>query len=138
MPTAAELGRQVDEFAGMMSQYKWRREPWEGGGHDRAGDPHPGCAGRGGAGLTMFWVKYRWVTVTQDAIDVLESSKLSGGAQPQLLPGTLSRCTQLGPVSGRWGQLNLLGERHWVHKRFYPQIAEADREADRYSRTAGI
>ena len=86
----------------------------------------------------MFWVKYRWVTVTQDAIDVLESSKLSGGAQPQLLPGTLSRCTQLGPVSGRWGQLNLLGERHWVHKRFYPQIAEADREADRYSHTAGI
>ena len=33
MPTAAELGRQVDEFAGMMSQYEWRREPWEGGGH---------------------------------------------------------------------------------------------------------
>jgi hypothetical protein len=34
----------------------------------------------------------------------------------------------LGPVSGRWGAMNLLGERHWVHKRFHDQIAAADRE----------
>jgi hypothetical protein len=80
-------------------------------------------------GLTMFWIKYRCVAVTQDAIYVLESSKLSGGAKPQSLLGTLARHTQLGPVSGRWGQLNLLGERHWVHKRFHPQIAAADYEA---------
>jgi hypothetical protein len=31
-------------------------------------------------GLTMFWIKYRCVAVTQDAIYVLESSKLSGCA----------------------------------------------------------
>jgi hypothetical protein len=80
-------------------------------------------------GLTMFWIKYRCVAVTQDAIYVLESSKPSGGAKPQSLVGTLPRHTRLGPVSGRWSQVNLLGERHWVHKRFHDEIAAADSEA---------
>jgi hypothetical protein len=80
-------------------------------------------------GLTMFRIKYRCVAVTKDAIYVLESSKLSGGAKPQSLVATLPRHTQLGPVSGRWGQMNLLGERHWVHKRFHHEVAAADREA---------
>ena len=80
-------------------------------------------------GLTMFWIKYRCVAVTKNAIYVLESSKLSGGAKPQSLVATLPRHTQLGPVSGRWGQMNLLGERHWVHKRFHHEVAAADREA---------
>jgi hypothetical protein len=43
--------------------------------------------------------------------------------------GTLPRHTQLGPVSGRWGQLDLLGERHWVKRRFQGEIATADAEA---------
>jgi hypothetical protein len=80
-------------------------------------------------GLTMFWIKYRCVAVTKDAIYVLESSKPSGGAKPQSLVATLPRHTQLGPVSGRWGQMNLLGERHWVHKRFHDQVTAADHEA---------
>ncbi len=80
-------------------------------------------------GLTIFWVKYRCVAVTQDAIHVLESSKSSGGAKPQSVVGTLPRQTRLGPVAGRWGQVNLLGERHWVHKRFHADIAAADHEA---------
>lgn len=80
-------------------------------------------------GLTMFWIRYRCVAVTQDAIYVLESSKLSGGARPQSLAGTLPRRTQLGPVSGRWGEISLLGQRHWVHKRFHRDIAAADEEA---------
>ncbi|MEU1308768.1 hypothetical protein ABZ419_07715 [Streptomyces cinnamoneus] len=80
-------------------------------------------------GLTMLWIKYRCVAVTKDAIYVLESSKLSGGAKPQALVATLPRRTRLGPVSGRWGQMNLLGERHWVHKRFHDEVASADREA---------
>jgi hypothetical protein len=81
------------------------------------------------AGLTMFWIKYRCVVVTQDAIYVLESSRLSGGARPKSLLGTLPRHMRLGPVSGRWGQLNLLGERLWVHKRFHDNIAAADNDA---------
>ena len=80
-------------------------------------------------GLTMFWIKYRCVAVTRDAIYVLESSKLSGGARPQSLAGTIPRETQLGPVSGRWAKIDLQGERHWVHKRFHDQIESADREA---------
>jgi hypothetical protein len=80
-------------------------------------------------GLTMFSIKYRCVTVTQDAIYVLESGKSSGGAKPKSLVGTLPRQTQLGPVSGRWGQVDLLGERHWVHKRFHQEVMAADHEA---------
>lgn len=80
-------------------------------------------------GLTMHRIKYRCVAVTPDAIYVLESSKLSGGARPQSLVGTMPRHTQLGPVSGRWAQITIRGERHWVHKRFHPCIAAADREA---------
>ncbi|SHN29924.1 hypothetical protein [Actinacidiphila paucisporea] len=80
-------------------------------------------------GLTMFRNEYRCVAVTQDAIHVLDSSRLSGGAHPQRLAATMPRHSRLGPVSGRWGQLDLLGKRHWVHKRFHDQIAAADREA---------
>ena len=80
-------------------------------------------------GLTMFWVKYRCVAVTSDAIYVLDSSKLSGGAKPRSVVGTMPRHTQLGPVSGRWGLVTLLGERHWVHQRFHSDIAAADHEA---------
>ncbi len=80
-------------------------------------------------GLTIFWIKYRCVAITQDAIYVLESTKLSGGAKPKSLVGTLPRHTQLGPVTGRWATLNLLGERHWVHKRFHDVITAADNEA---------
>jgi hypothetical protein len=81
------------------------------------------------SGLTMFWIKYRCVAITQDAIYVLESSRLSGGAKPDSLAGTMPRHTQLGPVSGRWAEVTLLNERHWVHKRFHPQVAAADHEA---------
>lgn len=82
-------------------------------------------------GLTIFFNEYRCVAVTSDAIYVLESSKLSGGGKPRRLLGTMPRDTGLGPVSGRWGQVTLLGERHWVHKRFHDQIAAADRERHR-------
>ena len=80
-------------------------------------------------GLTMFSIKYRCVAITPEAIYVLESSKLSGGAKPQSQVGTLPRHTHLGPVPGRWAQVNLLGERHWVHKRFHDVITAADHEA---------
>ncbi|MGW1590225.1 hypothetical protein [Streptomyces sp. NPDC002386] len=80
-------------------------------------------------GLTMLTNTYRCVVVTKDAIYVLDSSKMSGGANPQRLAGTMPRDTRLGPVTGRWGEVNILGRRHWVHTRFHDQIAAADREA---------
>jgi hypothetical protein len=76
----------------------------------------------------MFRNKYRCVAVTDEAIYVLDSTKWSGGAKPQELVGRMPRHTRLGPVSGRWAEVDLLGERHWVHKRFHDQIAAADRE----------
>jgi len=79
-------------------------------------------------GVTLFWNKYRCVAVTRDAIYVLESHRLSGGAKPRRLLGTLPRHTRLGPASRRWAQLTILGERCWVHKRFHDQIAAADQE----------
>jgi hypothetical protein len=80
-------------------------------------------------GLTMPWVKYRCVAVTPDAIYVLDSHKLSGGARPTSVIGTFPRHPQLGPVSGRWGRMTLFGKRHWVKKRFQAEIAAADAEA---------
>lgn len=77
-------------------------------------------------GLTMFWITYRCVTVTQDAIYVLGAPRLSGGANPRSIVATIPRHTQLGPVAGRWGQIALLDERYWVKKRFQPQIIAAD------------
>ena len=80
-------------------------------------------------GLTMFWIKYRCVAVTKDAIYVMDSPKLSGGAKPTSIICILPRNTQLGPVSGQWGQINLLGERYWVKKRFQAEVIAADTEA---------
>ncbi|MEV5967041.1 hypothetical protein AB0L70_35050 [Kribbella sp. NPDC051952] len=79
--------------------------------------------------LTIFWIRFRCVAVVDDGIYVLESSKFSGGAKPQSLVGVLPRQTQLGPVSGVWGEIELLGKRHWVHKRFHHLIDAADQEA---------
>ena len=50
-------------------------------------------------GLTLFWNKYRCVVVTRDAIYVLDSSKLSGGASPRRLAATMARHTH---GSGIW------------------------------------
>ena len=80
-------------------------------------------------GLTMFMIQYRCVAITDDAIYVMDSSSLSGGARPTAVAGTLPRHTQLGPVSGRWGEMNLLGQRHWVKKRFQGEVTAADAEA---------
>lgn len=77
----------------------------------------------------MFWIKYRCAAVTADAIYVLESSKASGGAKPTSLLATLPRQTRLGPVSRRWASVSLLGETHWVHKRFHSEVTSADRDA---------
>lgn len=81
--------------------------------------------------LTGFMSRneYRCVVVTPEAIYVLDGSKWSGGAKPQAVAGQMARNIRLGPVSGRWAEVRLLGKRHWVHKRFHEQIAAADREA---------
>jgi hypothetical protein len=81
--------------------------------------------------LIFFAIQYRTVAITDDAIYVLRSSKASG--RPKELLGTMPRQTRLGPVSGMWGQTELLGQRAWVHKRFHKDIEAADYEAVRYT-----
>lgn len=80
-------------------------------------------------GLTMFMIKYRCVAITDDAIFVMDSPSLSGGARPTSILGKMPRHTQLGPVSGSWGEVTLLGEKHWVKRRFQGEITAADAEA---------
>jgi len=79
-------------------------------------------------GLAMPWVKYRCVAVTDDAIYLLDSPRLSGGARPTSVISALPRRTRLGPVSGRWGEITLLGKRHCVKKRFQGEVTAADAE----------
>ena len=53
-----------------------------------------------------------------------------GRCQARVDRGHVAPAHSAGPqVSGRWGQLNLLGERHWVKKRFHAEITAADAEA---------
>lgn len=75
--------------------------------------------------LIFFWIKYRAVCVTDDAVYVLRCNKLTG-TSPKELVATLPRNQQFGPVSGLWGKVELLGETHWVHKRFHKDIQAAD------------
>jgi hypothetical protein len=80
-------------------------------------------------GLTLGLIAYRCVAVTGDAIYVLDAPRLSGGANPRSVIATLPRHTQLGPVHGRWGEFALLGQRHWIKKRFQDQMTAADAAA---------
>ena len=77
--------------------------------------------------LTIFWIQYRIVCVTDDAIYVLRGTKFA--IKPQEVLATLPRRTKLGPVSGRWAKIQLMGDTFWVHKRFHDQITAADLEA---------
>lgn len=81
--------------------------------------------------LIFFWIQYRIVAVTDDAIYVMRSSKFT--LKPKEVLATLPRQTRLGPVSGLWGKLDLMGQTHWVHKRFHKDIEAADDEAGRYA-----
>jgi hypothetical protein len=77
--------------------------------------------------LILFAIQYRLVCVTDDGIYVLRASKFL--VKPKELIATLPRQTRLGPVSGLWGQMQLMGERHWVHKRFHKDVNAADAAA---------
>jgi hypothetical protein len=80
--------------------------------------------------ILLFGGKYYVFVVTDRSITVLRASKWmpskpkASGNPEAVLP----RATQLGPVSGLWGQTNALGQRVWVHKRFHKDITEADAE----------
>lgn len=79
--------------------------------------------------LIIFWIKYRIVVVTDRAVVVLESKKLSAKPTGKVV-ARLPRNTRLGPVSGIWSAVEVTGEKLWVNKRFHKDIAAADAEID--------
>lgn len=78
-------------------------------------------------GSLLVKVQYRVVCVTQDGIYVMRSNGKMA-AKPAEVIQVLHRHTRLGPVKGIWGQMELMGERHWVHRRFQKEVTAADQE----------
>lgn len=77
--------------------------------------------------IILFAGEYYVFAVTDRAILVMKAGKLVP-SKPKSLEARLPRQTQLGPVSGLWGETNALGKRVWVHKRFHKDIEAADAE----------
>ena len=79
--------------------------------------------------LVLFWVKYRIIVVTDQAILVLNAKKLLPSKPTAEAPlARLPRATVIGPVSGLWGVTTFAGEKLWVHKRFHKDVDAADAE----------
>ena len=77
--------------------------------------------------IILFAGQYFIFAVTDRAILVMNAGKFVT-SKPKGLEARLPRATQLGPVSGLWGETHALGKRVWVHKRFHKDIAAADAE----------
>lgn len=66
------------------------------------------------------------MAVTDDAIYVLNSPRLSVGARLTSVVTSLPRDTRLAAVSGQRGEFTLLGKRHWVKTGFQGELLAAD------------
>lgn len=77
--------------------------------------------------IILFAGEYYVFSVTDRAILVMKAGKFIP-SKPKSLEARLPRNTQVGPVSGLWGQTNALGKRVWVHKRFHKDVLAADTE----------
>ncbi|CAN5746872.1 hypothetical protein BH10ACT1_BH10ACT1_21100 [soil metagenome] len=71
--------------------------------------------------------KYFIFVVTDRAILVLNASKWVP-SKAKGIEARLPRATQIGPVSGIWGQTHALGQRVWINKRFHKDVQAADAE----------
>lgn len=79
--------------------------------------------------ILLFSGKYYVFAITDQRILVLRASKWRPSKLKSDNPeAVLPRATQIGPMSGLWGQTRALGQRVWVHKRFHKDIAAADAE----------
>ena len=87
--------------------------------------PNPWMIPAIGPIIVMFLSKMRVIAVTDRAVLVLNSSKMS--PKPTGLLQRLPRQTRLGPIDGKiWGKATIGGERNWVHKRFHKDLQAAD------------
>ena len=87
--------------------------------------PNPWMIPAIGPVIVMLISKIRVIAVTDRAVLVLNSSKLT--PKPTGLIHRLPRQTRLGPIEGKiWGKTTIAGERTWVHKRFHKDLQAAD------------
>ena len=78
--------------------------------------------------LLSFWMKWVIIAVTDRRILILRASMLAT-TKPKEVLATLSRETQLGPVSGTYAKISLGGTRYYVHRRFHADLRTADTAA---------
>jgi hypothetical protein len=76
----------------------------------------------------MFSITYRCVAVTQDAILCAGEQQAIGRCQPQVAGGHVAAADLAWPGVWSVGQVYLVGERHWVHKRFQQDVTAGDYE----------
>ncbi|MEU6380314.1 hypothetical protein [Streptomyces sp. NPDC046909] len=74
--------------------------------------------GLAGALLVNAFITRRLVLVTDRAVVVLEYGQF-GGVKPKRVLARLPMGTGIGPLSGTWAQIELGGERLWVHKKWH-------------------
>ncbi|MEO8694955.1 MAG: hypothetical protein ABI658_15620 [Acidimicrobiales bacterium] len=87
--------------------------------------PNPWIVPAFGPIIVMLLSKMRVIAVTDRAVLVFNSSKLT--PKPTALLQRLPRQTRLGPIEGKiWGKTTIGGERTWVHKRFHKDVQAAD------------
>lgn len=76
--------------------------------------------------LVMAFSKYRVVVVTDRAVVLLRASKLVP-SKIKHFDERLPRSTRVSPNRGMlWGKVEIGGQRHYVHRRFYQDCANAD------------
>lgn len=78
--------------------------------------------GLAGALLANGFITRRAVFVTDQDVVVLAYGRF-GGVRPTRVIARLPQGTRIGPMSGTWAQIELAGERLWVHKKWQGDAA---------------
>ncbi|MFF5492580.1 hypothetical protein [Streptomyces aquilus] len=78
--------------------------------------------GVAGGLLANGFITRRAVSVTDQDVVVLAYGRF-GGARPTRVAARLPQGTRIGPMSGTWAQIELAGERLWVHKKWQGDAA---------------
>ena len=80
--------------------------------------------------LLSYWIiifknSYRVIVVTDRRIFVAKSGRFTQSQVNDII-NEVPRSTRLGPPKGLWHKIENLGDKLYVHKRFFKDINEAD------------
>lgn len=79
-----------------------------------------------GAIVVVWIMRPLIIAVTDRSVVVFRAGRFRP-SRPKELLARLPRQTRLGPAQGRlWGKLHVAGQRMWIHRRFFKQVAAAD------------